>query len=154
MRATIYTDGACIGQAPLRPGGWAAIVLIDGVEHVLTGTHPSTTNTAMELTAAARGLEAVHPGTSVNLFTDSAALVTGITERIPWWRSRGWRTLKGRKIPDRELWQELSELTNTRQVAWTWVKAHAGHPGNERADALARAEAWRAALETEGLSAD
>ena len=142
--AVIYTDGACIGQAPLRPGGWAAVILMDGEERVLGGAHPATTITAMELTAALRALQSVPPAASVDLFTDSAALVIGITERLPWWRSRGWRTMKGRKVPDRELWQELAGLEAARQVRWIWVKAHAGNPGNERADRLAREQAQRA----------
>ncbi len=141
--ATIYTDGACIGQAGLRPGGWAAVILIDHVERVIAGSHPSTTISAMELTAAIRALEAVPPGCSATLHTDSAALVTGMTERLPWWRSRGWRTMKGRKVQDRDLWRQLAELAATRQVSWVWVKAHAGNPANERVDALARAEALR-----------
>jgi ribonuclease HI len=145
QHAVVYTDGACIGQTPLRPGGWAAVILLEGEEQVLAGAHPATTITAMELTAAVRALRAVPPSASVDLFTDSAALVIGITQRLPWWRSRGWRTVKGRKVPDRELWQELAELAAARPVAWTWVKAHAGNPGNERADRLAHAQAQRAA---------
>jgi ribonuclease HI len=143
--ALIHTDGACLGTAALRPGGWAALILVAGEERVIAGSHPATTITAMELTAAVRALEAVPAGSSVTLRTDSAALVAGITERLPWWRSRGWRTVKGRKVPERGLWQVLAALAAERQVAWVWVKAHAGDPGNERADALARAEAYRAA---------
>jgi ribonuclease HI len=142
--AIIHTDGACIGKAVLRPGGWAAVILIDQTEQVILGSHPATTITAMELTAAIRALETLPPGSSATLYTDSAAVVTGITERLPWWRSRGWRTIKGRKVQDRELWQQLADLTATRQVSWVWVKAHAGDPGNERVDALARAQARQA----------
>ena len=137
----IYTDGACIGKAALRPGGWAAVILIGQAEQVLLGSHPATTITAMELTAVIRALEALPPGSSATLYTDSAAVVAGITERLPWWRSRGWRTIKGRKVQDRDLWQQLAELTSTRQVSWVWVKAHAGDAGNERVDVLARAQA-------------
>ena len=138
---TIYTDGACIGTARLRPGGWAAIILLGDEEQVITGSHPATTITAMELTAAIRALEAVPPGSGVTLRTDSTSIVSGITEQLPWWRSRGWRTIKGRKVQNRELWKSLADLAAARQVTWIWVKGHAGEPGNERADALARAQA-------------
>ncbi len=144
-RALIHTDGACLGAAPLRPGGWAALVLVDGVERVLAGAHPATTITAMEITAAVRALEALPPGLPALVRTDSAALVAGITERLPWWRSRGWRTVKGRKVPDRALWERLAALVAEREVTWEWVRGHAGDPGNERADALAREQARRAA---------
>jgi ribonuclease HI len=106
----------------------------------------------MELTAAVRALEAVPPASLVDLFTDSAAVVIGITQRLPWWRSRGWRTMKGRKVPDRELWQKLADLAAVRQVTWTWVRAHAGNLGNERADRLAHAQALLTA-NTGGLNA-
>jgi ribonuclease HI len=137
----IYADGACLGPAALRPGGWAALILNDEEERVIAGSRPATTITVMELTAVVRALEAVPPGSSVTLRTDCAAVVVGITERLPWWRSRGWRTMKGRKVPDRELWQQLAELTAARQVTWVWVKGHAGDPGNERVDMLAREQA-------------
>ncbi len=139
----VYTDGACIGRAALRPGGWAAVIVTGDVEQVIQGSHPATTISAMELTAAIRALEAVPPGTSLTLCTDSAAIVAGITERLPWWRSRGWRTIKGRKLQDRSLWQRLALLAAERQVTWVWVKAHAGDPNNERVDGLARAQAMR-----------
>jgi ribonuclease HI len=139
--AIIYTDGACIGKAALRPGGWAAVILIHQSEQVVMGSHPATTVSAMELTAVVRALEALPPGSSVTLYTDSAAVVAGITERLPWWRSRGWRTIKGRKVQDRQLWQQLAELAATRQVSWVWVRSHAGDPGNERVDKLARTQA-------------
>ncbi|MBL0402622.1 ribonuclease HI [Microvirga aerilata] len=142
-QAIIYTDGACIGKAALRPGGWAAVILLDGMEHVVLGSHPATTISAMELSAAIAALEAVPPGSDVTLHTDSDAIVAGITERLPWWRSRGWRTIKGRKVQDRELWQQLAALTAARQVSWIWLKGHAGNPINERVDALAREQAYR-----------
>lgn len=139
--ALIHTDGACIGQAALRPGGWAAVIVMGDVERVIAGSHPATTISAMELTAAIHALEAVPPASIVTLHTDSAAIVAGITERLPWWRSRGWRTIKGRKVQDRELWLRLADLAAARQVTWVWVKGHAGDPGNERVDALARSQA-------------
>ena len=141
--AIIYTDGACIGRAALRPGGWAALIVMDHVERVIAGSHPATTISAMELTGVVNALEAVPPGSSVILHTDSAAIVAGITQRLPWWRSRGWRTIKGRKVQDRELWRRLADLAAARQVTWVWIKGHAGDPGNERVDALARAQALR-----------
>jgi ribonuclease HI len=139
--AIIYTDGACIGRAALRPGGWAALIVMDHVERVIAGSHPATTISAMELTGVINALEAVPPGSSVTLHTDSAAIVAGITQRLPWWRSRGWRTIKGRKVQDRELWRRLADLAAARQVTWVWIKGHAGDPRNERVDALARAQA-------------
>jgi ribonuclease HI len=140
---TVYTDGACLGRTALRPGGWAALIISDGHERVIVGSHPATTITAMELTAAVRALEAVPPGSSVTLCTDCAPIVVGITERLPWWRSRGWRTMKGRRVPDRQLWQELSELNAMRQVNWAWVKGHSGDAGNERVHVLAREQAYQ-----------
>jgi ribonuclease HI len=141
--ATIHTDGACIGRTALRPGGWAALIVMADGERVIAGSHPATTISAMELTAAINGLEAVPPGSAVTLHTDSAAIVAGITERLPWWRSRGWRTIKGRKVQDRDLWRRLADLAAARQVTWVWVKGHAGDPCNERVDALARSQARR-----------
>ena len=141
--ATIHTDGACIGRAALRPGGWAALIVMEHGEQVIAGSHPATTISAMELTAVINALEAVPPGSSVTLHTDSAAIVAGVTERLPWWRSRGWRTIKGGKVQDRELWRQLADLAAARQVTWVWVKGHAGDPCNERVDALARAQARR-----------
>lgn len=143
--ATIHTDGACIGRTALRPGGWAALIVMDDRERVIAGSHPATTISAMELTAAINALQAVPPGTAVTLHTDSAAIVAGITERLPWWRSRGWRTIKGRKVQDRDLWRQLADLAAARQVTWVWVKGHAGDPCNERVDALARSQARRQA---------
>jgi ribonuclease HI len=139
--ATIHTDGACIGRTALRPGGWAALIVMDHGEQVIAGSHPATTISAMELTAVINALEVVPPGSSVTLHTDSAAIVAGVTERLPWWRSRGWRTIKGRKVQDRELWRQLADLAAARQVTWVWVKGHAGDPCNERVDALARFQA-------------
>jgi ribonuclease HI len=144
-QAIIYTDGACIGKAALRPGGWAAVILMDGREQVIVGSHPATTISAMELMATVSALETVPQGISVDLYTDSEAIVAGITERLPWWRSRGWRTVKGRKLQDRELWQQLAALAATRHVSWIWVKGHAGNPVNERVDVLAREQAHRVA---------
>ena len=141
--AIIYTDGACIGRAALRPGGWATLIVMDHVERVIAGSHPATTISAMELTGVVNALKAVPPGSSVILHTDSAAIVAGITQRLPWWRSRGWRTIKGRKVQDRGLWRRLADLAAARQVTWVWIKGHAGDPGNERVDALARAQALR-----------
>jgi ribonuclease HI len=141
--AIIHTDGACIGHTALRPGGWAALIVMDHAERVIAGSHPATTISAMELTAAINALEAVPPGSAVTLHTDSAAIVAGITERLPWWRSRGWRTIKGRKVQDRDLWRRLADLAAARQVTWVWVKGHAGDPCNERVDALARSQARR-----------
>jgi ribonuclease HI len=142
----IYTDGACIGTAPLRPGGWAAVILAGEGEQVAVGSHHSTTIARMELTAAIHALRAVPVGSRTTLWTDSAPLVAGMTIRLAGWRLRGWRTTKGRKVADRDLWEQLAELAATRHVSWTWLKGHSGDAGNERVDALARAQAWAAAV--------
>lgn len=149
----IHTDGACLGRTALRPGGWAALILMDGQERLIAGSHPATTITAMELTAVVQALEAVPPGSTATLRTDSAAVMVGITERLLWWRSRGWRTMKGRKVPDRELWERLAELTATRLVTWIWVKGHSGDPDNERVDGLAREQARQISVQHVARSA-
>jgi ribonuclease HI len=131
----IYTDGACKGNP--GPGGWG-VVLCAG-EHVkeLYGGEPATTNNRMELTAVIRGLAALTRGCKVKLWTDSQYVQKGITVWITDWKRRGWRTAEKKPVKNVDLWQQLDTLAALHEVEWLWVKGHAGHPGNERADQLA-----------------
>lgn len=144
-QAVIYTDGACIGSGRNCPGGYAAVILIGPEEQLLRGQSAATTNTAMELMAAIAALETLPPGLSATIHTDSHYVFFGVTERLPWWRSRGWRIVKGGKLANRDLWQRLARLVQERPVTWIWLKGHAGDRRNEQAHALAYGEARRAA---------
>ncbi len=141
----IFTDGACSGNP--GPGGWAAILRYRRVEKELSGFEPVTTNNRMEMMAAISGLEALKRPCRVRLFSDSQYLRDGITKWIHAWKQRGWRTADKKPVKNVDLWQRLDAAAQRHQVAWEWVRGHAGHPENERADALARAaiaEAGRA----------
>jgi len=131
----IYTDGACKGNP--GPGGWGALVQMDGVEKELFGGEPETTNNRMELMAVIRALEALKPSREVAVYTDSQYVQKGISEWLPDWKRRGWRTADKKPVKNVDLWQELDRLALAHRIAWHWVKGHAGHPENERADALA-----------------
>jgi ribonuclease HI len=133
----IFTDGACSGNP--GPGGWAAILRFRGIEKELCGGEPQTTNNRMELTAAIRGLEALTRPCAVRLYTDSQYLRDGITRWIGAWKARGWRTADKKPVKNVDLWQRLEAAMAPHRVAWVWVRGHAGHPENARADALARA---------------
>ncbi len=142
----IFTDGACRGNP--GPGGWAAILRHRGVEKELTGFDPATTNNRMEMMAAISGLEALKRPCRVRLYSDSQYLRDGITKWIHAWKVRGWRTADKKPVKNVDLWQRLDAAAASHQVAWEWVRGHAGHPENERADALARAAATRASRDT------
>ena len=131
----IYTDGACKGNP--GPGGWG-VVLRSG-KHIkeLHGSEPFTTNNRMELTAVIRGLSALTRGCKVKLWTDSQYVQKGITIWITDWKRRGWRTAERKPVKNIDLWQQLDTLAAQHEVEWLWVKGHAGHPDNERADQLA-----------------
>lgn len=133
----IYTDGACSGNP--GPGGWGAILIAKGKEKELMGGEPATTNNRMEMTAAIRALEALTRPCVVELHTDSQYLRQGVTEWLANWKRRGWRTADNKPVKNEDLWRELDAVRARHEVAWRWVKGHAGHPMNERADALARA---------------
>jgi ribonuclease HI len=133
----IFTDGACSGNP--GPGGWGAILRYRGVEKELSGSQPATTNNRMELTAAIAGLEALKRSCHVRLHSDSQYLRDGITKWIHAWKERGWRTADKKPVKNVDLWRRLDAAAARHQVAWEWVRGHAGHPDNERADALARA---------------
>ena len=137
MTVTIYTDGACSGNP--GPGGWGAVLLHGGHRRELNGAHPDTTNNRMELTAAIRALEALKRRSDVDLYTDSTYVRDGITQWLPAWKAKGWRTASKAPVKNRDLWEALDALGNRHEVTWHWVRGHAGNAGNERADALARA---------------
>jgi ribonuclease HI len=133
----IFTDGACSGNP--GPGGWAAILRHRRVEKELSGGEPHTTNNRMEMLAAIMGLEALKRRCRVRLFSDSQYLRDGITKWIDNWKRRGWRTADNKPVKNIDLWQRLDRAAAAHEVRWIWVRGHAGHPENERADALARA---------------
>jgi ribonuclease HI len=143
--ALIYTDGACIGGGGGCPGGYAALVLLNGREQIITGQSLATTSSAMELMGVISALEALPAHTPAEIYSDSQYVVIGVTERLPWWRSRGWRIIKGGKLANKDLWQRLSELQKERAITWHWLKGHAGDPRNERVHALAYGQACLAA---------
>lgn len=132
---TLYTDGACRGNP--GPGGWGVYLKYGRHEKTLRGGEKLTTNNRMELLAAIRGLEALTRACRVDLYTDSQYVRKGITEWIHNWKKNGWKTAGKKEVKNRDLWQELDEQMQKHEVHWHWVKGHAGHPGNERADALA-----------------
>ncbi len=131
----IYTDGACRGNP--GPGGWAALLLQGERERELSGAEPLTTNNRMELTAVIRALEALKRSVQARLYTDSEYVRRGISEWLPEWKRRGWRTAARKPVKNQDLWQRLDELSRQHRIDWQWVPAHAGVPGNERADRLA-----------------
>lgn len=131
----LFTDGACRGNP--GPGGWAAIVRMDGEDRELSGSDPSTTNNRMELLAVIEGLSEVPEGAAVEVVTDSQYVVKGMTEWVAGWQRRGWRKADKKPVLNRELWQRLVELAEQRRVSYTWVEGHAGHEENERCDQLA-----------------
>ena len=135
----IFTDGACKGNP--GPGGWGAILRSNGKERELSGGESPTTNNRMELMAAIEALKALKKPCRVSLTTDSNYVRDGITRWIYGWQRNGWRTSDKKPVKNAELWQALLEASAPHRIEWHWVKGHAGHPENERADALACAEA-------------
>jgi ribonuclease HI len=131
----IYSDGACRGNP--GPGGWGALLRANGAEKELYGGEAATTNNRMELMAAIRALEALKRPSRVKLYTDSIYVMKGIQIWIHDWKKRGWKTADKKPVKNEDLWRELEAVANKHQVEWHWVKGHAGHPENERADALA-----------------
>jgi ribonuclease HI len=131
----IHTDGACRGNP--GPGGWGALLRANGTEKELYGGEAATTNNRMELMAAIRALEALKRPSRVKLYTDSIYVMKGITTWIHSWKRRGWRTADKQPVKNEDLWRQLDEARSKHEVEWHWVKGHAGHPENERADALA-----------------
>ena len=137
-----YTDGACSGNP--GPGGWGALLQAkagDAIvkERELKGGEADTTNNRMELLAAINALEALEHPSTITVVTDSAYVKGGITEWLRSWKRNNWRTATKKPVKNEDLWRRLDKAAARHQVTWTWVKGHAGHPENERADALARA---------------
>ena len=135
-KVLIYTDGACSGNP--GPGGWGAVMISGSRERELCGGELATTNNRMELMAAIQALEALNRPCRVELHTDSQYLRTGITEWISAWKARGWRTAAKAPVKNEDLWKRLDQARLRHEVDWRWVKGHAGHELNERADVLAR----------------
>jgi ribonuclease HI len=136
-----YTDGACSGNP--GPGGWGVLLVArDGGQAVkkreLFGGAPETTNNRMELTAAISALEALGRGTAITLITDSVYVRDGVTRWIHGWKRNGWKTAAKKAVKNEDLWRRLDEAAVRHEVNWQWIKGHAGHPENERADELAR----------------
>ena len=131
----IYTDGACSGNP--GPGGWGALLKMGAREKELWGGTADTTNNRMEMTAAIEALKALKRPCKIRLHTDSQYLKNGITSWIRNWKRNGWRTADKKPVKNVDLWQALEAELETHDVHWVWVKGHAGHDGNERADALA-----------------
>jgi ribonuclease HI len=132
----IYTDGACSHNP--GPGGWGVVMRWQGREKELHGGEALTTNNRMELMAAIQALEALTRPSKVSLYTDSVYLLNGITKWIEGWQRNGWKTAARKPVKNDDLWRRLTEALKRHEVTWLWVKGHAGNPGNERADALAR----------------
>ncbi len=131
----IFTDGACKGNP--GPGGWGAILRLGEHEKELSGGERATTNNRMELTAAIRGLRALTAPCDVTLHTDSRYVIDGITKWIFGWQKNGWRNAAKKPVVNEDLWRELIAASSAHKISWQWVKGHAGHPENERADRLA-----------------
>ena len=134
-RVSIYTDGACKGNP--GPGGWGVLLQYDGREKALCGGEADTTNNRMELTAVIRALETLKRPCEIDLYTDSQYVQKGISEWIASWKRRGWKTAGKKPVKNSDLWLELDRLAATHTIRWHWVRGHAGHAENERADRLA-----------------
>ncbi|MBM3395870.1 MAG: ribonuclease HI [Betaproteobacteria bacterium] len=131
----IYTDGAC--KSNPGPGGWGAMLVAGDKVRELYGGEPNTTNNRMELTAVIEALSALKCRSSVRLHTDSQYVQLGISQWIISWKRRGWLTADRKPVKNADLWRKLDAVAADHDVQWLWVKGHAGHPGNERADQLA-----------------
>jgi ribonuclease HI len=132
----IFSDGACSGNP--GPGGWGAVLIYGDKRKELSGGEAETTNNRMELRAATEALTALKRPTQTELHTDSQYVRKGITEWIGKWKTNGWKTSDKKPVKNADLWMKLDEARQRHQVSWHWVKGHAGHPENERADELAR----------------
>ncbi|MEN8106452.1 MAG: ribonuclease HI [Pseudomonadota bacterium] len=135
MSVEVYTDGACRGNP--GPGGWGVLLRYKGNEKTLYGAETETTNNRMELMAAIQALESLTRQCKVKLTTDSQYVQKGITEWLPNWKKRGWKTAAKKPVKNADLWRRLDQAVSEHEVEWHWVKGHSGHPENEQADALA-----------------
>jgi ribonuclease HI len=134
-KVEVFTDGACRGNP--GPGGWAAILRFGETEKEIYGAESETTNNRMELMAAIAALEALKRPCEVTLSTDSQYVKNGISEWLPQWKKRGWKTADKKPVKNQDLWQRLEVATHSHQIRWEWVRGHSGHPENERVDQLA-----------------
>ena len=132
----IYTDGACSGNP--GPGGWGAILRSGGHEKEIFGGAQDTTNNRMEMMAVIKALESLKSKSAVTIYTDSKYVMQGVTEWLAGWKARGWKTASNGQVKNQDLWERIDSLLAMHEVTFQWVKGHAGHPDNERADALAR----------------
>lgn len=135
----VWTDGACLGNP--GPGGWGAVLRWNGREREISGGEAETTNNRMELMAAIQALESLKRPCRVVITTDSQYVRRGITEWMINWKRNGWKTASKKPVKNAELWQRLDRARERHEVQWDWVKGHSGHPENDRADALASAQA-------------
>ena len=135
-KVVVYTDGACSGNP--GPGGWGAILMAGSHRKELSGSEPVSTNNRMELMAAISALEALKRPSTVELYTDSQYVKNGIMSWIHGWKRNGWKTADRKPVKNADLWQRLDQARAIHKIDWRWVKGHAGHPENERADELAR----------------
>lgn len=133
---TIYTDGACSGNP--GPGGWGVVMIFGDHRKEFCGGEADTTNNRMELSAAIEALDGLKRSCTIDLWTDSTYVREGITNWIKGWKKNGWRTAQKKPVKNAELWQRLDVARERHNISWHWVKGHAGHPENERADELAR----------------
>ncbi len=134
-KITIYTDGACKGNP--GPGGWGVLLEYNGRKKTLHGGEPLTTNNRMEMMAAISALETLREACEITLFTDSKYVMQGLTEWLPGWKARGWKTASKQPVKNQDLWERLDAAVQRHKIEWRWVKGHAGDPGNEMADQLA-----------------
>ncbi len=135
-RVTIFTDGACSGNP--GPGGWGALLRWKGLDKEMSGGERNTTNNRMEMMAAIRALESLKRNVPVDVYTDSTYLRDGITKWLPAWKANGWKTAAKKPVKNQDLWRRLEAAMAGHDVKWHWIKGHAGHTENERADKLAR----------------
>ena len=131
----IYSDGACKGNP--GAGGWGALLVAGGHRKEISGGKANTTNNRMEMTAVIRALESLKRPSTVEVHTDSQYVQKGISEWMPGWKRRNWRTADGKPVKNQDLWLQLDALSQLHRIEWKWVRGHAGHPENERADELA-----------------
>ena len=131
----IYTDGSCLENP--GNGGWAAIIDDNGSIKKINGSEKNTTNNRMELMAPINALKKMNSNEEINIYTDSQYVRNGVTQWMTNWKKNGWKTAARKPVKNQDLWQQLDEVVGARAVEWYWVRGHSGHPGNERADALA-----------------
>ncbi|HXG34143.1 MAG TPA: ribonuclease HI [Bryobacteraceae bacterium] len=148
-KVRLITDGACKGNP--GPGGWACILRYKDHKRELHGSAPMTTNNRMELTAAVEGLKALKEPCEVEIVTDSEYLKKGVTEWLPRWKRKGWKTASGQAVKNRDLWEALDAEMQRHKTRWVWTRGHASHEDNNRADALASWAALRQEQESRAL---